>query len=80
MGEHDQHVEVSVSYLLPEAECQMTWDVRCRTLLSGKWRLVDMSEVDLTDPLLATPGLAVVERVLERFLDSLGVQMTLPFP
>ena len=80
MGEMDQHLEVAVSYLLPEASSCMTWDVRIRPLSTTKWRLVDMDEVDLADPLERVPGLFLVETCLERWLQGVGTQLKLPFP
>lgn len=80
LGSHDQHLEVAVSYLLPEAMSVMTWDVRIRPLSTTQWRLVDMDEVDLAEPLQRVPGLFLVEQCLERWLQGVGTQLELPFP
>lgn len=80
MGQYDQHIEVAISYVLPESESQLTWDVRVRTLLSGKYRLVDMDEIDLAGDVQVAPGLATVELCLERWLSGVGTQLKLPFP
>jgi hypothetical protein len=79
MGRHDQYVEVVVSYTLPEAESEITWDVRIRTNTAGAWRLYVMDTNDIAEVIHAVPGLRAVESILERWLEGVGVQMELPF-
>ena len=80
VGEYDQHIEVAISYTLPEAMSVMTYDVRVRSLASTRYRLVDLDEVELAGDVLCVPGLAVVEQCLERWLSGTGTQLRLPFP
>lgn len=79
MGAEDQYVEVRVTYVLPEGTDELTWDVRVRTRGNDTFRLYDMDELNLADPVLNCPGLRPVEQLLERWLSSSGVQLSLPF-
>ena len=79
MGEKDQLLEVRVAYVIPEGTDELVWDVRVRTSLGQKFRLVDMDMIHLADPVLSCPALRPVEQVMERWLTGAGVQLSLPF-
>lgn len=80
MGAGDVFLEVRLTYVMPEGSSDLTWDVRVRSADGTTFRLFALDEVDLAEPQGASPGLAAVEEVLERWLRSCGVQLELPFP
>lgn len=80
MGAGDVYLEVRLTYVMPESSSELAWDVRVRSQDGTTFRLFAMDEVDLAEPQGASPGLRAVEEVLEKWLNSCGVQLELPFP